>query len=132
MKLIFINELGPSYIGSNVYEFIFSNSELNAITGMDWDSNPCSEKPGTPDIKFIDKVGTIAKNGLKFDIIQKSDTFSMYDSISGVIALGWESEVVKDDRLVFQFGEEIKSVEEKFYSRDLKLNYEKKWQLETK
>ena len=52
----------------------------------------------------------------------------MEHALDNVIALGWEileNENFEGERLVFQFGETIKSVEDKLYSRDLILNYDK-------
>ena len=55
----------------------------------------------------------------------------LQDAIDGVIALGWEDEdsdaVVnhKFKRLVFHYGDSVKSVEDKLYERDIVLNYEK-------
>ena len=55
----------------------------------------------------------------------------MFDSVEGVIALGWEnsdSEAVVDKkytRLVFHYGESEKSVSDKLYERDIVLKWEK-------
>ena len=62
-----------------------------------------------------------------------SDYFSMEDIIDGILSLSWEK--VDDDefgkeRLVFHFGEDIKSVEDKLYSRDLILEYNKEYENE--
>jgi len=65
------------------------------------------------------------------ELVQNSDFFSVYDAVEDVIALGWEksdSEHVIDDnytRLVFRFGDSVKSVEDKLYERDIVLSYEK-------
>ena len=47
--------------------------------------------------------------------------------LDGVIASGWEifEDETSNTRLVFHFGENLKSVEDKLYSRDLILDYEK-------
>ena len=52
----------------------------------------------------------------------------MEHALDNVIALGWEiyeEDGGKEERLVFQFGETIKKVEDKLYSRDLILDYDK-------
>ena len=62
-------------------------------------------------------------------VIQESDTFSVWDSVDGVVALGWENmdeyEEYPEKRLAFHFGEAIKDVEVKLYEKDIILNYKK-------
>lgn len=123
MKLVYINGLGSNFRGNYVYEFIFS-SKLVDIWGPDWDSVPALGKPLPPDIEYVEKVGTLSKEGLEFELVQNSDYFSFTDAIDEVIALGWEKyseeeDDIKDTRLVFRFGETMESVTDKLYSRDL-------------
>lgn len=124
MKLVYINGLGSNFRGNYVYEFIFSSS-LTDIWGPDWDSVPALGKPLPPDIEYIEKVGVLSKEGIEFELVQNSDYFSFTDAIDDVISLGWEkyedevNDTIKDTRLVFRFGEDIGSVEDKLYSRDL-------------
>jgi len=129
MKLIYVNGLGPNYNGQNIYEFIFSKQK--DIWGEEWDSQPASGKPLPPQINYIEKVGVLKNSDIELNLIQESDFFSMYDAMDDVIALAWE---IDDDdsqiptnlkRLVFRFGEDIKSVEDKLYERDIILKYEK-------
>ena len=126
MKLIYVNELGPNYKGDNVYEFIFSAQE--DVWGDDWDVEPASGRPTPPHINFIEKVGVLKNSGIELNLIQNSDFFSVFDSVEGVIALGWEDsdcEAVTDKkytRLVFHYGESEKSVADKFnenFNRDV-------------
>jgi len=136
MKLVYVNELGPNYKGDNVYEFIFSTQE--DVWGDDWDIEPASGRPTPPHIQFIEKVGVLKNSGIELNLIQNSDFFSVFDSVEGVIALGWEnsdSEAVVDKkytRLVFHYGESEKSVSDKLYERDIVLKWEKslvEWKL---
>ena len=127
MFLIFINELGPNYKKENIYEFIFSKN-LEELWGDEWDVVPAHGQPGPPEVEYIDTVGILSKSILKLELVQNSDYFGMEHALDKVISLGWE--VLDDndnpkDRLVFHFGDEIKSVEDKLYSRDLILNYDK-------
>ncbi len=131
MKLIYVNELGPNYKGDNIYEFIFSETNTE-VWGEEWESRPSNGNPLPPHIEFIDKVGVLKNSEIQLDLIQKSDFFSMYDAVDGIIALSWEnenSESLTDGqkRLSFHYGENIKSVEDKFYERDIVLTYEKKF-----
>ena len=129
MKLVYVNGLGPNYKGHGVYEFIFSK-EMNDIQGADWDNVPAQGNPQPPNIDFINKVGELNKIGLNFELAQNSDYFSMYDAIDNVIALAWETlgeenEIDVENRFVFHFGEDLESVENKLYSRDIVLDYSK-------
>ena len=129
MRLIYVNELGPNYKGDNIYEFIFSDVE--EVWGEDWDAEPASGKPLPPNIEYIKKVGVLRNSDIELELVQNSDFFSVYDSVEDVIALEWEksdSEFVVNSnykRLVFRYGDTVKSVEDKLYERDIVLSYEK-------
>ncbi len=129
MKLLFINELGPNYKGHNIYEFIFGDT-TKELWGEDWDSNPAHGKPGPPEIEYISTVGVLNGVKLKLDLVQNSDYFSMEHALDGVISLGWETyedeyENGDEERLVFHFGEGLKSVKDKLYARDIILKFDK-------
>ena len=129
MRLIYVNELGPNYKGDNIYEFIFSDVE--EVWGDEWDAEPASGRPSPPNIEYIKKVGVLRNSDIELELVQNSDFFSVYDAVEDVIALGWEksdSEHVIDEnytRLVFRYGDSVKSVEDKLYERDIVLSYEK-------
>jgi hypothetical protein len=124
MNLVFINELGPNFRGDNIYEFIFS--DLDDVYGEYWDSETSNGKPTPPHVEFIKKVGVLKNSEVELELIQNSDFFGMYDSIDGVIALGWEKpDHYEGKRLVFQYGESIKIVENKLYEKDIVLKWEK-------
>lgn len=128
--LIYVNELGPNYRGDNIYEFIFSDS-LSDVWGELWESKPSNGYPHPPGIEFIKKVAVLKNDKISLSVIQKSDYFSMIDSMDDVIALAWENEselvnfnLVK--RLVFRFGESEETIKNKLYERDIVLEFEKK------
>jgi len=125
--LIYVNMVGKNYEGKFLYEFIFSDS-IDDIDGEDWDTFPASGRPEPPHDQFIKKVGRLESN-LKLDVIQNSDTFAVWDSVDGVIALAWENinayDAYPENRMNFRFGEDIKSVENKLYEKDLILDYKK-------
>lgn len=130
MFLIFVNELGPNYKGDNIYEFIFSD-KIEDVWGEMWDSKPSNGYPNPPDMEHIKKVGVLKNDKISLSVIQKSDYFSMIDSIDDVVALAWENEgdgvnfdLVK--RLVFRYGETEETIKNKLYARDIVLEYEKK------
>ncbi len=127
--LVYINGLGSNYKGDKIYEFIFSESL--EVFGENWESKPANGYPFPPDIKYIQKVGTLISDVVELELVQNSDLFSLIDSMDGVISLGWEKEnEIKDfshiKRLVFLFGEEEKKVKDKLYERDIVLQFEKK------
>jgi hypothetical protein len=127
MKLVYINQIGSDWTGKNIYEFLFSEHEsIEDIDGDDWDAYPASGIPSSPNPSFVHKVGKLTTE-LKFDLIQYSDTFAVFDAVDGVIALGWENLLDYDEypekRLYFVFGEDITSVEDKLYEKDHILDY---------
>jgi len=127
LSLIYVNMVGKDYMDNYIYEFIFSD-KTKGIDGEDWDSFPASGRPKAPYENFIKKVGRI-ESKLRLDVVQNSDSFSVWDSLDGIIALAWENiddyETYPEKRLAFSFGETIKTVEEKLYEKDLILNYNK-------
>jgi hypothetical protein len=132
MKLIFINELGPDFRGNHIYEFIFSNTDGD-LWGEEWEATPAAGRPFPPDLKYIKRVGRTFKEGMELELGKNSDYFSMEDIIDGILSLGWEkipedSLESLEDRLVFHFGEDITSVEDKLYSKDLVLEYNKDYE----
>ena len=127
LYLIYVNVVGKNYKGEYIYEFLFSDTLLN-IDGEYWDSYPASGRPNPPHETFIKKVGKL-ESELKLDVVQKSDTFAVWDAIDGVVALAWENiddyDTYPDNRLCFKFGEPIKDVDDKLYEKDLTLTYNK-------
>ena len=129
MKLLFINELGPNYKNENTYEFIFGEN-VEEIWGDEWDARPAHGKPGPPELQYIKTVGVLNNTKVTLDLVQNSDYFSMEHALDNVIALGWETyeedyENGEEERLVFHFGEDLKSVNDKLYARDIILKFDK-------
>lgn len=126
--LIYINVIGKDWKGINLYEFIFSESKDN-VDGDDWDAIPASGRPSVPHEEHVQKVGRLATEDFSLHVIQESDSFSVWDAVDGVIALGWENmdeyEEYPEKRLAFHFGEDITTVESKLYEHDLILEYTK-------
>lgn len=125
--LIYVNLVGKDYKGNYLYEFIFSD-KITDIDGESWDTYPASGRPESPFEHFIKKVGRL-ESELILDVVQNSDTFAVFDSLDGVIALAWENinsyTTYPEHRLCFTFGEPIKDVEAKLYEKDLILQYKK-------
>jgi hypothetical protein len=115
--------MGPNYLGNNMYEFIFGPNIIDA-DGEEWGYEG---KADPPHREYVKKVGVLENSKVNFNVIQKNESFTMYDAQEGVIALAWESydgiedNFKPDKRLVFHYGEEEKEVTDKLYSRDMKI-----------
>ena len=126
-KLIYVNGLGPNYKGDNLYEFIFSDDEIDSVWGEFWESKPSNGYPTPPDLKYIKKVGVLRNTDVKLELIQNSDFFCMIDALDDVVALAWETDDGNNNkRLVFRFGLTEQEIKDKLYERDLILEFEQK------
>lgn len=125
MYLIYINKMGESWSGKIMYEFIFSDS-IEDVDGDNWDEYPANGMPEPPHENFIKKVGRM-ESELNLDVIQDDSQFAVWDAVDGIVALAWENidnyDEYPDKRLSFRFGEEIESVEDKLYEKDIILDY---------
>ena len=125
--LIYVNKIGKDYKENYLYEFIFSDTTEN-IDGDDWDTFPASGRPSAPHDHFIKKVGRL-ESEIKFDVVQDSDTFAVWDAVDEVIALAWENinayDSYPEKRICFKFVEPMSEVESKIYEKDLILQYNK-------
>ncbi len=126
--LIYVNILGSDWKEENNYEFIFSNTIEN-IDGDDWDLYPASGQPRPPRKDLVKAVGVLTTK-MKFQVVQDSDTFAVWDAIDDVTPLAFEDISEYDEypehRLVFKFGQPIKSVEDSLYEKDFILEYKVK------
>lgn len=126
MKLIYIHEVGANWNEEKIYQFLFAGDTEN-VDGDLWDAYPASGRPSPPANEMVDKYGTLTTSELKLELIQESDTFAVWDAVDGVIALGYEdiSDYTEypDKRLYFTFGEDINSVVDKLYEKDMVLEY---------
>ena len=119
MHLIYVNEIGSDYKGQKQYEFIFSESY--EIDMDEWFVIPAAatSKTKSPEVQYIDLVGTLKNTNLQLELVQDSDYFGVIDAVDGVISLGWEkfNFESEDERLTFKFGESIESVTKKLKPR---------------
>ena len=127
MKLVYINKIGQNWKGNYIYEFLFSDI-VKDIDGEGWDSYPSSGNPEPPEGRFVKETGLL-NTTLKLDLVQESDSFAMWDAVDGIVAMSWENMEGYDEypekRLFFSFGEDIESVNDKLYEKDIVLNYNK-------
>jgi len=124
--LIYIYQVGKDWKGIGRYEFLFSD-KIDNIDGEDWDAIPAAGRPEPPHEELVKKIGTLITDDKRLDVIQESDSFSLYDAIDGVVALAWENmddyDQYPESRIAFHFGDTIKDVEDKLYEHDLILEY---------
>jgi hypothetical protein len=128
MYLIYINRIGTTFKGENVFEFLFSNS-----TDWEWDdswyeSSVVTEKRDlSPDESIIKFVGTLKTDLFDLELIQEDGVRNIYDAVEGIIALGWEKyqegEDFPEKRRIFKFGDTKEIVDEQLYEYDLVLKY---------
>jgi hypothetical protein len=134
LYLIYINGVGQDWKGNYIYEFLFSDTTED-IDGEEWDTYPASGNPDPPHARFVKKVGVMTSE-MKFGLIQNSDTFAVWDAVDGMIAMGWEDindyDEYPDTRIYFHFGDDIKSVEDKLFEKDIILDYKNRVKHEPK
>lgn len=126
LYLIYINYLGRNWRDNNVYEFIFSETTVD-VDGDFWDTYPASNAEVTPPkVDFIHAVGVL-ETELTFDVIADSDSFSVWDSVDGIVPLAFENifeyDQYPENRLVFHFGTPISKIKDSLYSRDITLDF---------
>lgn len=129
MKLIFVNEVGSGWDDTIMYEFIFGDDELNNVDGYGWDEYPSAGKAHVPDKTYIHAVGRVETSEFKLMSVRDSSTFSVWDAVDGVIALAWEDVSEYDEypesRLKFFFGDDLNTVKNLLYSRDVIMEVKK-------
>lgn len=131
LYLIYINKVGSTFKGENLFEFLFSDS-----TEWEWDENwyqssvIMDKNDLTPSENVIKFIGSLRTEKFDLELLQDSGVFDLYNAVEGIVALGWEKfndggeGEYPENRLVFRFGETRESVDEKIYSMDLKLDYQ--------
>jgi hypothetical protein len=128
MYLIYINRIGRTFKGENIFEFLFSDS-----VDWEWDeswyeSSVLTEtRDLSPDESIIKLVGTLKTDDLDLELVQEDGVRDIYNAVEGIIALGWEKlgdeEEIPEKRRVFKFGDTKESVDDQLYEYDLALKY---------
>ena len=128
MYLIYINRIGKTFKGENIFEFLFSDS-----TEWEWDDSWYESSVLTdtrelsPDESIIKLVGTLKTDELDLELVQEDGVRDIYNAVEGIIALGWEKleeeDEIPEKRRVFKFGDTKESVDEQLYEYDLSLKY---------
>jgi len=124
MHLIYINFVGINFRGMNIYEFLFTVSDIGVVLGEDWDAYPANGSPKPPK-DYVDAAYKLETH-MELDLIQNDESFDMADCMHGIIALAWENDKEYDNdnylkRLFFSYGENVETVKDKIYERDIHL-----------
>ena len=126
MKLIYVNKVGIDWDDNMICEFLFGE-DIDEVIGEDWDRWPASGKPKPPEKQFVTAVGRIETGQFVLLTVQESDSFAVFDAVDGIVALAWEDirhyDTAPESRLVFKFGEEISSVEQKLAHKGITMNW---------
>lgn len=117
--LCYINKLGPNYKGELIYEFIFTD-DIENVSGDDWDRFPANGYPGLPNDRYITEILMLKTEELDLVLSKDNDFFTYNDCKDGIVAMAWE-EYSYDNRFIIKFGEDIDTLKDKFYKRDLSL-----------
>lgn len=126
LKLIYVIHVGVNWRELNIYEFIFSDTTED-VEGDDWDIYPAVNGNVTPPpSEFIKVVGKL-ETELDLIVANKSDKFSMLDSVDGVIPLAYENiedyDEYPEERLVIPYGTTLKDVRNSFLVKEIILDY---------
>lgn len=129
--LIYIHEVGVDSKGNNIYEFLFNDNLNDDVSNLDWDFYPAvAGNPIPPNERFIKEIGRLETKEIKLNVIQKSDSFAIFDGLDKIISMAHENiddyEVYPKKRLGFMFGETIEEVKNKLYEKDLILDFKYK------
>ena len=123
LYLIFVRLVGCDASGLNHYEFFFT-TDPDTVWGEDWEQQ-CPSACG--ELLPEDSTYTVIKEvkcSVTFGLAQDNSCFSMQDCIDHCICLCYEDISMLDEypepyRIVFEFGENIDSVENKLKGRDI-------------
>ena len=137
--LVFVERLTeqPNSNGMYLYDFFFSETP-EIVWGVDWDQQcpaACdieNLRPEKTTYNEIKRLSTI----IPFTTAEDNSCFSMQDMVDGIFVCAWEDISEYEDypepfRLIFKFGEDFNSVEDKLAQRhqffsDMKITKEEK------
>jgi len=131
LKLIYIIGLGENWEGERTYQFLFTKGDQLSVIedlsdGWGWSNYPATGTPEKPETEYVYGVGTI-NTDKPFELIQDSDTFSVWDAMDGVTSLAWEDLTEYDEypefRLFFRYGETVEEIKKKLLRVDINLEY---------
>lgn len=121
LYLAFVNPIGKNAHDMYEYEFFFTETP-DIVWGEDWNEQ-CPSACGSllPAGETYSKIMRLTSI-IPFTCAQENSCFSLQDSVDNILALAFENiseytEYPEPFRLVFHFGEEFESVEDKLAQR---------------
>jgi hypothetical protein len=123
LYLVFVKKVGEDASGFDIHQFLFSDTLEDIDEGEtcdDWGVLPaCNGEINPPMNEKISVIATLKTFYIKFNLIQNSNSHSMWDCIDGIIPLMYEDvmnncETFPDKRLFVRFGETLHDINEKF------------------
>jgi len=122
--LVYVNHSGTSVEGENSYDLLFSE-DPTTVFGDGWAVVPaaiCSPEEKKPHISTYSLTKRIITK-LKLILAQNNTMFALQDCIDSVYCLCAEDisdyEIYPENRLVIQYGESYKQVEEKLNKKSI-------------
>ena len=121
LYLVFVRDVGRE---NDIYEYDFYFAhDPDAFWGSGFDAQFANQDEAIPDEKTYDKVLRL-RTIIPFFCIQHNRCFSMQHVVNGIVAVAFEDITDYDEypepyRIVFDYGENINSVEEKLASRSV-------------
>lgn len=120
-KLIFVRPIGENSIGYYEYDFYFTDNS-DEVWGEDWEVDyPNQIENMLPDEKTYTDIIRL-KTQIPFFCIQFNNCFSMQHVVDGIVSICFEDisdyeSYPEPYRIVFQYGEDFHSIENKLASR---------------
>ena len=121
LKLVYVNPVGKDTFGVYEYDFFFSETP-ESVWGEDW-AEQCPSVCGdtTPNSETYSSIKRL-KTTIPLSCAQEQSCFSMQDMIDGCMCVCYENISEYDEypspyRIVFSFGEDYESVEDKLAGR---------------
>jgi hypothetical protein len=105
----------------NSFRFYFTNKEkITDVVGDNWNLL-CNFTVKPPYKGYIEETYIAKSKKIEFDLLAESDFFTYNDGADNIIALCWElsENQTSYKKLVFHFGETLKDVEDKLFSREI-------------
>lgn len=119
LYLVFVRDICVNE-GIYEYDFYFAKDPDN-FWGVGFDSEFANQDEAIPDEKTYDKVMRLRAN-IPFFCSQHNRCFSMQHIVDGIVSVAFEDIIDYDEypepyRIVFSYGETLKSIEDKLASR---------------
>ena len=127
LKVVYIMYIGKDFDNKNIYQFLIATDE-SEVWAEDWNEKPAANcRYLKPDEELYDYVKEL-KTDLTLDLAQNNCCVSMQDVRDHVHCLASENldyaeEYPEDGRIVIQFGDSLRDVEQMLGKRNLTMRF---------